>query len=30
MIVQKTNLSGVLKIKLKPFRDFRGKIFRDI
>ena len=25
MIVQKTKLSGVLKIKLKPFKDFRGK-----
>ena len=25
MIVQKTKLSGVLKIKLKPFIDFRGK-----
>ena len=25
MIISKTNLMGVLKIKLKPFIDFRGK-----
>ena len=25
MIISKTNLTGVLKIKLDPFKDFRGK-----
>ena len=25
MIVSKTKLTGVLKIKLDPFKDFRGK-----
>lgn len=25
MKINKTNLEGVLKIKLKPFRDFRGQ-----
>ena len=25
MIISKTKLTGVLKIKLNPFKDFRGK-----